>query len=148
MEIVIRATVVYFFLWWLTRAIGKRDLAEMNPFDMVLLIVMGDLVQQGVTSEDMSVTGAMLAVGTMACWVLTFSYVAWRWPRTRSVVEGVPVVVVRDGHLLDEVLALERVPADEVLQAARQQGIDDLAQVRYAILEVGGTISFLRVDGA
>ncbi len=148
MEIIIRATIVYFFLWGLTRALGKRELSEMNPFDMILLIVMGDLVQQGVTSEDMSVTGAVLAIGTMAMWVLTFSYIAWRWPRTRSRVEGLPVVVVRHGKLLDEALAIERVPADEVLQAARQQGIDDLGQVRYGILESGGRFSFVQVDGS
>ena len=146
MEIVIRAAIVYFFLWGLTRAIGKRDLSEMNPFDMVLLIVMGDLVQQGVTVEDMSVTGAFLAVGTMACLVLATSYIAWRWPATRDKLEGLPVVIVRDGELLTEVLAIERVPSDEVLQTARAEGIEDLSQVRYAILEPGGSISFIKTE--
>lgn len=146
METIIRASLVYFFLWGVTRSIGKRELSEMNPFDLVLLIVMGDLVQQGVTTEDMSVTGAFLAVGTMACWVMTFSYVAWKWPRARPALEGLSVVIVRDGALLDDALALERLPADEVLQAARLEGIEDLAQVRYAILEPGGNITFLRAD--
>ncbi len=144
MEIVVRAAVVYFFLWGLTRAIGKRELSEMNPFDLVLLIVLGDLVQQGVTAEDMSVTGAFLAIGTMACLVVATSYVAWRWPRTQEKLEGLPVVILQDGELLHEALKTERVPGDEVLQAARQQGIDDLSQVRYAILEPGGSISFIR----
>lgn len=146
MDIVLRATVIYFFLWGLTRALGKRELSQMNPFDLVLLVVIGDLVQQGVTAEDMSITGAVLAVGTMACWVLLFSYIAWRWSGTRRQLEGLPVVVARDGELLEEVMAFERLPSDEVFQAARQQGIDDFTQVRYAILEPGGGLSFIRAE--
>lgn len=147
MEIIVRASLVYLFLWVVMRAIGKRDLAEMNPLDMVLLVVIGDLVQQAVTAEDTSLVGAALAVGTMALWVLVFSYTSWRWPRSRKLIEGLPVVVVRDGRLVEEALSIERLPSDEVYQAARQQGIDDLAQVRIALLEPGGTISFIRVQG-
>ena len=78
MEIIVRATVIYFFLWMLTRALGKRELAEMTAFELLLLIMVGDLIQAGVTQEDTSVTGAILAVGTIAVWILVFSFLGWR----------------------------------------------------------------------
>jgi uncharacterized membrane protein YcaP (DUF421 family) len=146
MEILIRSTVIFFFIWILTRALGKRELAEMTAFELVLLITLGDIVQQGVTQEDMSITGAMMAVGTIAFWILVFSYISWRWRRTEPVITGLPVIVVRDGEPLLEALKVERVPYDEVLEAARNQGIGDLSAVRMGILEPDGKFSFLRYD--
>lgn len=144
MEILIRSTVIFFFIWLLTRAMGKRELAEMTAFELILLVTIGDLVQQGVTQEDMSLTGAILAVGTIAFWILLFSYVSFKWRRTEAVVNGFPVIVVRDGQPLDEVLNIERVPLDEVLEAARNQGIRDLTEVQVGIIEPDGRFSFLR----
>lgn len=146
MEIVLRSTAIFFFIWLLTRALGKRELAEMTAFELILLVTVGDLVQQGVTQEDMSLTGAGLAVGTIAIWILVFGYVSFRWRRTEPVLQGIPVIVVRDGKPLDEVLHLERVPLAEVVQAARNQGITDLAHVRVGIIEADGRFSFLRYD--
>lgn len=144
MEIVIRSTVVFFFLFVLLRAIGKHDLADMTPFDIVILVVLGDLIQQGVTQEDASVTGALLAAGTMVFWVLVISWASFRSRRALRVVEGQPVVVVKDGESLEETLRLERLPREELLEAARQQGIDDLRTVAWALLEPGGRFSFIR----
>lgn len=143
MEIVLRATAIYFFLWVLTRGLGKRELAEMTAFELLLLVTLGDLIQQGVTQEDMSVTGAMLAVGTLAVWILLFSWLAFRFRPARDVIEGVPVVVLRDGRPLKAALRLERVTVDELVGSARQQGISDLADVDLAILEPDGRFSFL-----
>jgi uncharacterized membrane protein YcaP (DUF421 family) len=146
MEIVLRAVVVYAFLWMLTRAIGKKELAEMSAFELVLIVTIGDLVQQGVTQEDMSVTGAMLAAGTIALLVVASSYVGFRWRRTRRVIEGVPIVVVDDGRVVDEALVMERLTPDEVVSSAREQGIADLARVRYGVIEPDGTFSFVLRD--
>jgi uncharacterized membrane protein YcaP (DUF421 family) len=144
METIVRASVVYFALWLLIRGLGKRELSEMSPFDLILLVMMGDLVQQGITQEDTSVTGALLAIGTIALWVLVFSFVSWRWGGASRVLAGTPVVVVRHGHVLEETLRMERLPLDEVLESARQQGIADLAEVEIAVLEPAGSISFIR----
>jgi uncharacterized membrane protein YcaP (DUF421 family) len=144
METVIRATVVYIALWGLVRGLGKRELAELSPFDLILLIVLGDMVQQGITQEDTSVTGALLAVGTLAFWVIVSSFVTWKWRGSRRVIAGTPVVVVQDGRLLEDSLRYERLPAEEVLEAARAQGIGDLADVKIAVLEPTGTISFIK----
>ena len=144
MEIMARATAIYFFLWMLTRGLGKRELAEMTAFELLLLMVVGDLIQQGVTQEDTSITGAVLAVGTIGAWVLVFSWLSFRFKRARKVIEGVPVVVVRDGRPLLPVLRIERVTLEEVLEEARTQGISDLRDVEVAILEADGGFSFIQ----
>jgi uncharacterized membrane protein YcaP (DUF421 family) len=144
MEIIARATAIYFFLWMLTRALGKRELAEITAFELLLLMVVGDLIQQGVTQEDTSVTGAILAVGTIGAWILVFSWLGWRFPKARKVIEGVPVVVVRDGRPIEPALRLERVTLDELLESARNQGIANLREVELAILEPSGKFSFLQ----
>ena len=144
MEIILRATAIYFFLWLLTRALGKRELAEMTAFELLLLVVVGDLIQQGVTQEDTSVTGAILAVGTIGIWILIFSFLSWRFPKARKVIEGVPVVVVRDGQPIEPALRLERVTLDELLESARNQGIANLRDIDLAILEPSGNFSFLQ----
>jgi uncharacterized membrane protein YcaP (DUF421 family) len=144
MEIVVRATVIYFFLWALTRGLGKRELAEMTAFELVLLMVMGDLIQQGVTQEDTSITGAILAAGTIGLWILAFSYLGFRFRPARNLIEGVPVVVVQDGRPVEPALRLERVAVDELLESARNQGISDLREIHLGILEPSGQFSFLK----
>lgn len=146
MEIVYRAAAIYFFLWFITRIVGKRELGQMSAFELVLLVTMGDLIQQGVTQEDYSVTGAMLAVGTFALLILVFSYVSWRFPRTREKLEGQPVVVVQNGVLREEIMRYERLSDTEIHEAMRQQGIDDVAKVKVGILEPDGNFSFF-TDG-
>jgi uncharacterized membrane protein YcaP (DUF421 family) len=144
MEIVLRAVSVYLMLWVLLRIMGKRELAQLTAFELVLLVIIGDIVQQGVTQEDFSVTGAFLSTGTMAMLIILTSAVSWRWGKTRRVIEGVPVVVVRDGELIDEALRLEHLTVDELKEAARQEGIADLGDVSWCVLERDGRFSFLR----
>jgi uncharacterized membrane protein YcaP (DUF421 family) len=142
MELVYRAAIVYCFLWFITRVIGKKELGSLSPFELVVLVTMGDLVQQGVTQEDYSVTGAMLVIGTFALLMVFFSWVSFRFRRLRPLLEGMPVVVVQDGRMRDEVMTYERLDRDELFEALREQGIDDLAKVRYGVLEPDGKFSF------
>jgi uncharacterized membrane protein YcaP (DUF421 family) len=147
MEIVIRSAIVFFLLWALTRAMGKRELAQMSAFELVLLVVIGDLVQQGVTQEDMSVTGALLAVGTIALLTLLFSVIGFRWRRAGDVLSGVPIVVVRDGMVLEEALRYERLSPHDAREAAREQGIGSLEDVVLGVLEPDGRFSFVTDRG-
>jgi uncharacterized membrane protein YcaP (DUF421 family) len=141
-EVVWRAAAVYFFLWFITRVIGKRELGQMSAFELVLLVTMGDLVQQGVTQEDFSVTGAVLAVGTFALLMVFFSYLSWRFKGTRRALEGMPVVVVKDGRMLEQVMRYERLSDTELEEGLREQGIDDVRKVRVGVLEPDGKFSF------
>jgi uncharacterized membrane protein YcaP (DUF421 family) len=144
MDLVLRATIVFFFLLVLMRGMRKRTLAELSPLQMIIVIVIGDLVQQGVTQEDYSLTGVLLAVGTFGFWVTALDFVTWRSQRIRRLVEGVPLVIVEDGQPVETALRLEQIPWEEVLEAARQQGIEDVADVKLGVLEVNGRISFIK----
>jgi uncharacterized membrane protein YcaP (DUF421 family) len=141
-DIVFRAVVIYFFLWFITRVIGKRELGSMSAFELVLLVTMGDLIQQGTTQEDFSVTGAMLAVGTFALLLVFFSWVTFRFKKARPLLEGMPVVVVQDGKMRKVVMRYERLDEDELFEGLREQGIDDLSKVRFGVLEPDGKYSF------
>ncbi|SFB72802.1 Protein of unknown function [Nocardioides terrae] len=142
MEIVLRALVVFVFLWIVTRAAGRSTLGELSAFELLLYVTMGDLVQQSVTQQDYSVTGAMLAVGTFALLTVGLAWLQWRLPGTRPVVTGRPVLVFADGRPLEGHMRRERLSVADVLVAAREQGILRTAEIEYAVLEADGKISF------
>jgi|SRR5919201_1829044 uncharacterized membrane protein YcaP (DUF421 family) len=146
MEIVVRAAILWAFVLLVMRALGRKELAQISPFEFVLLVVVGDLIQQGVTEQDTSVTAAMLAVATLALLTIALSYISFRFQSTSRVVEGIPVVIIREGSLLRQVLRIERLSVEEVSDAAREQGIEDLRQVRWGVLEADGTFSFVRFE--
>jgi uncharacterized membrane protein YcaP (DUF421 family) len=147
METVVRAAIMFAFIWLVMRAIGRKELSGMTSFELVLVIVMGDLIQQGVTQQDTSVTAAMLAVATMALLVVATSYISFRWNRVGELTEGMSVIIVRDGKLQPQLLKMERLSEDEVNEAAREQGIGDLRDVEVGILESDGQFSFIRKTG-
>src|ERR671921_219983 len=117
MDIVIRAIVAFFFVLLLTRVVGRRELSSMEPFDLILLVMIGDLVQQGVTQNDFSVTGMMLAVGTIALMTVAVSYLSWKFRSLRPVFEGEPLILVQDGSFVDGNLARNRITREEVAGA-------------------------------
>ena len=147
MEIVARTVIIFAFVLLLTRAMGKKELSQLTAFELILLITIGDLVQQGVTQEDQSLTGAMIALGTIGLLIVGLSFVEYRWPGTRRAIRGIPVVVVRQGEMVGEAMRLERIGLEEVLEAAREQGIEDLSKVKLAVLEPDGKFSFIQFDG-
>ena len=144
MEIILRATAIYLFIYLVIRVMGKRELGEMSAFELILLVMIGDLVQQAVTQEDYSVTGAVLAVGTIAFWVVFSSYASFRWKRASRVLESPPIVVIDNGRVQREILHTERVDERELQAAARKHGIRDLRDVELAVLETDGKFSFLQ----
>ncbi len=142
MDVAIRAAVLFAILWLVIRASGKRQISQLSAFEFILLITLGDLVAQGVLEEDMSITGATIVASTFALLSVGVSWVSWRFARTRPAIAGMPTVVIRDGEVLEQVLGYERLPVDELHEAAREKGIRDLADVDLAILEPDGTFSF------
>lgn len=148
MDIVIRAAVMFAIVYGLLRLMGKRELGQMSPFEFVTLIVMGDLIQQGVTHQDFSLTGATLAICTFAACSLAMSVLSHRFPKARDVLRSGPVVLVRDGAFIGRNLDRERVDHDEFATQLRLAGIATVDQVAWAILEPEGKISFIRKDDA
>jgi uncharacterized membrane protein YcaP (DUF421 family) len=142
-DIVPRAAIAFLFIFLLTRIVGRRELSTMEPFDLILLVVLGDLVQQGVTQSDYSLTGLVLAAGTMALMTVLISYVSFRFPRARPLLDGLPIVVIQDGKVLEANLRRERMTKAELALEARLQQIESLDQVSWAILETSGQISFV-----
>ena len=143
MDIVLRAAFAFVFVFFLTRVVGKRELSSLEPFDLILLIVLGDLIQQGVTQSDYSVTGLILAGTTIALLQVAASYVSYRFKAVRPVLDGEPMVLVEDGRVLERNLVRERITRDELAVAARLNQIDSLDRVRWAVLETSGQISFI-----
>jgi uncharacterized membrane protein YcaP (DUF421 family) len=144
MDVVLRAAVAFAFVLLVTRVVGRRELSSLQPFDLILLVMIGDLVQQGVTQSDYSVLGLVLAGGTIALLTVLTSYASFRLPFLRPIIDGEPVIVVEDGKPLARNLERNRITLGEVLAAARQEGIASLEEVQWAVLETSGRISFIQ----
>jgi uncharacterized membrane protein YcaP (DUF421 family) len=143
MDIVIRATVVFLLILFVTRVMGKRELASLEPFDVILLVVIGDLVQQGVTQSNYSLTGAILAILTISILTVATAYLNFRFRRLRPLLEGEPIVLIEHGNILERNLRRERLTVEELSAEARQQSIGSLDDVEWAVLETNGKVSFL-----
>ena len=144
MDIVIRAGIAFAFILFLTRVVGRKELSSLEPVDLILLIVLGDLIQQGVTQSDYSVTGLVLAGTTIALLQAGTSWAAFRFPRLRKVVDGEPIVIVQDGKLIEGNLTRERITPEDVAEEMRGQQIAHLDDVEWAVLETSGKISFIQ----
>src|SRR2546423_10451107 len=144
MDIALRAAFLYAFVILVMRVMGRRELSSLSAVDLVLLIVLGDAIQQGLTQDDYSVTGAMIAVATIATIQVLTSYVSFRSKRARKVLEGQPIVIIRDGELLEENIRRDRMTPDEIAEEMRMQQIASFSEVQWAILETNGEISFIK----
>jgi uncharacterized membrane protein YcaP (DUF421 family) len=145
-DIVIRAAIIFVFVYLLTRMVGRRELSSLEPFDLILLVVLGDLVQQGVTQNDESVTGTILAISTIGLLTVALSYLSFRFKRMRPILNGEPIVLVEDGEIIDANLRRQRLTREEIGAEARLDGISSIEDVRWAILETNGRISFVTRD--
>jgi uncharacterized membrane protein YcaP (DUF421 family) len=143
MDLVIRATVIFFFIFLITRIAGRRELSALEPFDLILLVVLGDLVQQGITQSDESVTGTLIVISTITLLSVGVSWLSFRSSRLRLVTEGEPIVLVQDGNVIERNLRRERLTRGDVEEQARQQQVSSLGDIRWAILEKDGTISVI-----
>ena len=143
MDLVIRATVVFFFIFLVTRVAGRRELGSLEPFDLILLVVLGDLVQQGITQSDESVTGTLIVISTITLLSVAVSWVLFRSGKVRLVTEGESIILVQDGEIIERNLRRERLTHGDLEEEARQQQVASLADIRWAILEKEGTISII-----
>ena len=143
MDLALRSIVVFFFVFMLTRVIGRRELSSLEPFDLILLIVLGDAVQQSLTQDDYSVTGAFIVISTIAVLQVGVSYLNFRVPRLRTLLDGEPIVVVQDGKVIEGNAKRERLTLEDIAEAARLQQIASLEDVQWAVLETSGELTFI-----
>jgi uncharacterized membrane protein YcaP (DUF421 family) len=144
MDIVLRAIIIYVLVFTFTRALGRRELSTLQPFDFILLVVIGDLIQSGVTQNDLSVTGVLIVVCTIGILQVIFSYLSFRFRRVRPLMQGEPIVLVENGQLIDRNMRRERLTLDDLAEKARLSEIESIDEVKWAVLETNGDISFIK----
>ena len=147
MDLAIRAFVAFLIVLFLTRIVGRRELSSMEPFDLIMLVVIGDLIQQGITQNDESVTGALIVATVIALMTVVVAYLNFRVAWLRPLFKGGVVVLIEDGTPIDRNLRRERLTIEELEAEARQQQIESLDDVRLAVLETSGRISFISNGG-
>jgi uncharacterized membrane protein YcaP (DUF421 family) len=144
MDLVIRAVIIYLLVFAFTRALGRRELATLQPFDFILLVVIGDLIQSGVTQNDLSITGVVLVVCTIGILQVAISYLSFRFRRMRPFLQGEPIVLVENGQLIDRNMRRERLTLDDLAEKARMSEIASIDEIKWAVLETNGDISFIK----
>ena len=146
MDMILRAVVVYLFLLIIFRIAGKRSLAKITTFDLVLTLIISESIQQALVDSDNSLTGAFLVVIALVGTDILLSFAKQRWPRVERILQGLPLVIVDQGKPQADRMARERVDRGDVLHAARQQeGIRSLDEVEYAVIETSGDITVVPV---
>jgi uncharacterized membrane protein YcaP (DUF421 family) len=147
MDIVLRALFAYVFITFLMRVVGRRELSSMSPSDLILLVVLGDLIQNGVTQSDYSMTGVVLATSTIGLCAVGTSFLVSKSKRASKIIEGDPLIIVQDGKPIENNMKSERINLDDIMEEARGQQIENLDQVKWAVLESTGQITFIKKRG-
>ena len=148
MDIVFRAVIIYLLIFTVTLALGRRELATLQPFDLILLVVIGDLIQSGVTQNDLSVTGVIIVVSTIGILQVLVSYLSYRVRRMRPFLQGEPIVLVENGQMIDRNMRRERLTLDDLAEKARLSEIASLDEIKWAVLETNGDIGFIKQSGS
>jgi uncharacterized membrane protein YcaP (DUF421 family) len=143
MEMVIRVAVIYAFLMVGLRLMGKREFGQLSPFELVTLLLIPEILTDALTADDSSLTAALTSVSTLLVLVFLTSVLAYRSPTFGRWTEGEPQVLVRDGHLVPSAMHRERVSPEEILAEMHKVGLERLNQVKWAVLETDGRISFI-----
>jgi uncharacterized membrane protein YcaP (DUF421 family) len=144
MDLVIRAAVIFVFVFVVTRVVGRRQLSQLEPFDLILLVVIGDLIQQGVTQSDNSVTGTLIVISTIALLSVAVSWLAFHSSPLRRITEGEPIVIVQEGRPVERNMRRERLTMADLQEVARSQQIARIEDIAWAILEDDGRISCIK----
>lgn len=142
MDTVLRAAAVYTGLLLLVRVSGRRTLGQFTAFDFILLLILSEAVQNALTADDRSLTGAAVAVVTLVGIDIALSHLKQRFPALGAWIDGLPVVLVDRGHPRAAIMARARISEHDILAAAREHaGLERMEDIRYAVLEADGTIT-------
>lgn len=146
-EYVLRGLLVYGFLLITLRLTGKRQVGQLAPFDLVLLLVLSNAVQNSMNAGDNTVAAGFILVATLLAVNGFLSWLTWRSKRAENLLEGRPQILVHGGVADAAMLASERITHHELMAAVRQAGLSDLAEVHVAILETNGRINVIPKNG-
>src|SRR4029450_12002971 len=141
LELIFRGVVVYLVLFALMRFIGKKHVGELSPFDLVVLLIISETVDGSLIGDDHSLTGGLISAATLVVLVQIVGYFTWRSRKAERLVDGVPRVLVRHGHVNDRVMKEEQITRGELIEALRREGHTALTDIRFAILETDGSIT-------
>ncbi len=144
--LVVRAVVVYLFLIVALRVAGRRELAQMTSFDLVLLLVISNAVQNSINAGDNSLVGGMVSAVTLVALNWLVGYATWRWRRVERIVQGKPIRIVTDGRVHVGALRRELLTLSELRSALRKQGIKRITDCQQVTLEPDGTLTAVRGD--
>lgn len=148
MDMILRGASIYAIVWLVFRLSGRRTMAEMTTFDFVLLLICGEATQQALLGDDFSVTNAAIVVLTLVALDLGLTALRARFGFLERVMDGVPMLIMKDGRLLKDRMAKERVDEEDIMHEARHaHGIGRLDQIRHAVLETSGGISIIPAEG-
>src|SRR5437763_15897577 len=143
-DLFFRAFFVFIFIFILTRVMGRRELSSLEPFDLILLVIGGDALQQGLTQDDYSLTGGVVVISTIALLQVFVSWLSFRFPRTRRVLDGEPLIVVERGKILEKNLDRERMTREELAALRREQQVASVDEVEWAVLETSGVVTVIK----
>src|SRR2546421_4042177 len=143
-EIFLRTFVIYLVVLVGVRLSGKREVGQMTPFDLTLLLLLSNSVQNAMTGPDTSLLGGVIAASTLLILNYLVADLSGGSRRFRRLIEGEPSLLVHDGKIIEAHMAREHVSMDELRRALREHGINSCDQVALAVLEVDGSISFLK----
>jgi uncharacterized membrane protein YcaP (DUF421 family) len=147
MDSVIRGLSVYLILLVVMRLSGRRTLAQLTPFDFVLLLIIAETTQQALLGDDFSIVNALILILTLCTADILLSYLKRASPKAQVMLDGVPTVLISRGQPDERALRRARVDLEDVMDAAREQhGLERLDQVKFAVLEVGGNISIIPAE--
>jgi len=140
-ELMLRAVLIYAFVFVLLRLLGKKHVGEMGPFDLVILLILSESVQNSLVADDKSVTGGLIVATTLFGISQLVGFLSWKSKKAERLIEGTPRILVRNGHVYAEALAREQLSHSELLEALRREDCTSLSKVRYAMLENDGAIT-------
>jgi uncharacterized membrane protein YcaP (DUF421 family) len=148
LELVIRGTAVYWFLFLLFRVVLRRDVGAIGIADVLVLVLVADAAQNAMAGGYESITDGFILVATIAAWNYAFDWASFHFPTIRRLLEPRPLKLISDGKVLRSNMRREFVTMDELSAKLRQQGVEDVAEVKHASMEADGEISILKFDGS
>ena len=144
MEAIARAGIMYFFLLFIVRITGKRTLSEITIFDFVLILIIGDASQQGITGPDYSIINTVLVISTLIILDIILSKLKSKSEKLEKIIDGLPLILVCNGECIKTNLKAADVSEEDILSCARKtHGLERLSQIKYAVLEKSGAISII-----